>query len=81
MQEERDEAAAQKQFDKDFEKLKDRKRDWRTAKLSDEDEIVRRVALAREEKAAAEEYARTTAIAAEAAAEALANIQSTLEGE
>lgn len=81
LQEERDDAAAQKQFDKDFEKLKDRKRDWRTAKLSDDDEIVRRVALAREEKAAAEEYAKTTAIACEAAAQALAKIESQLEGE
>ena len=62
MQEEKADAAARKQFEKDFDKLKDRRRDWRTAEnLSVDDEAVRRVALAREEKAAAEQYAKETA--------------------
>ena len=80
LEEERAEAQAQKQFDKDFEKLKDKHRDWRTAKLSDEEEVVRRVGLAREEKSKAEEYARETAEAAARAADAIEQIQSTLDG-
>ena len=80
LEEERADAQAQKQFDKDFEKLKDRHRDWRTAKLSDEEEVVRRVGLAREEKSKAEEYARETAEAAARAADAIEQIQSTLDG-
>lgn len=57
LQEEKADAEARKQFEKDFEKLKDRRRDWRTAEnLSVDDEAVRRVALAREEKAAAEKH-------------------------
>jgi len=52
--EEKDEAAAQKQFDKDFDKLNDR-RDWRTTdRLSEREESVRRVALSREEEKRAE---------------------------
>lgn len=80
LEEERAEAQAQKQFDKDFEKLKDKHRDWRTAKLSDEEEVVRRVGLAREEKSKAEEYARETAEAAARAADAIEQIQNTLDG-
>lgn len=80
LQEERDEAAAQKQFDKDFAKLKDRHRDWRTAKLGDDDELIKRVALAREEKANAQEYARMTAESTQRAADALAAIQAEMEG-
>ena len=57
LEEEKAEAAAQKQFEKDFAKLKDRRRDWRKAEnLSVDDEAVRRVALAKEEKAAAEKH-------------------------
>ena len=57
MQEEKADAEARKQFEKDFAKLKDRRRDWRTAEnLSVDDEAVRRVALAREEKEAAEKH-------------------------
>jgi len=75
LEEERADAEAQKQFEKDFEHLK-RFRDWRTTdRLSDEDELIRRVALAREEKAAAEEYAKTTAEATQRAADALEKIQ------
>jgi len=55
--EEKADAQARKQFEKDFEKLKDRRRDWRTAEnLSVDDEAVRRVALAREEKEQAEKH-------------------------
>ena len=62
MADEKADAQARKQFEKDFERLKDRRRDWRTAEnLSVDDEAVRRVALAREEKERAEEYARETA--------------------
>jgi len=82
LKEERAEAEAQKQFDKDFEKLKDRFRDWRTSdRLSDDDELIRRVALVREEKAAAEEYARETAEATQACADALEAIQEAMTTE
>lgn len=55
--EEKADAAARKQFEKDFDRLKSRRRDWRTAEnLSVDDEAVRRVALAREEKEAAERH-------------------------
>ena len=78
--EERADAEAQKQFDKDFAELKDRYRDWRTSdRLSDDDELIRRVALAREEKAAAEEYAKVTAEATQRAADALDAIQQAME--
>lgn len=57
IQEEKADAAARKQFEKDFAKLKDRRRDWRKAEnLSVDEEAVRRVALAREEKEAAERH-------------------------
>ena len=57
LEEEKAEAAAQKQFEKDFAKLKSKRRDWRTAEsLSVDDEAVRRVALAREEKEAADKH-------------------------
>lgn len=49
-------AEAQKQWEKDFEKLKSRHRDWRSiefGKLSADEESVRQVALAREEEEAA----------------------------
>ena len=82
LEEERADAEAQKQFDKDFARLKDRFRDWRTSdRLSDDDELIRRVALAREEKAAAEEYAKQTAEATQACAEALEAIQSAITEE
>ena len=49
-------ADAEKQWEKDFAKLKSRHRDWRSiefGKLSADEESVRQVALAREEEAAA----------------------------
>ena len=55
--EEKADAQARKQYEKDFERLRYRRRDWRTAEnLSVDDEAVRRVALAREEKEAAERH-------------------------
>lgn len=61
IEEEKAEAAAQKQFEKDFEKLKFR-RDWRTAdNLSLDEEAVRRVGIALEEEKAAIQYAKETA--------------------
>jgi len=75
LEEEKAEAAAQEQFEKDFEKLKFR-RDWRTAKnLSVDQEAVRRVALAREEEAAARRAAQETADNTARAAEAVEHIE------
>ena len=60
--EEKADAEARKQFEKDFAKLRDRRRDWRKAEnLSVDEEAVRRVALAKEERDAAVQYARETA--------------------
>ena len=80
LQEERDNAAAEAQFAKDAERLKFRS-DWRTAALSDEQEVVRRVLLAREEEQAAKEYAKQTAEAAAAAAESLKAIEEAITTE
>ena len=75
LREEKAEAEAQKQYEKDFERLRFR-RDWRDAKdLTLDQEAVRRVALAKEDEKAAEEYARQTAEAAQRAAEALEAIE------
>lgn len=77
LEEEKADAAAQSQFEKDFEKLRFR-RDWREAKdLSLDQEAVRRVALAREEEQAAQEYAKVTAEASQRAAESLESIAAT----
>ena len=80
LQDERDNADAEKRFAKEWESLQ-RKSNWRTAKLSDDEEIVRRVGLAREEKAAAEKYAQQTAEATERSAIALEALQQAIEGE
>ena len=57
MAEEKADAEARKQYVKDFERLKSKRRDWRTAEnLSVDDEAVRRVALAQEEKQAVEKH-------------------------
>lgn len=80
IEEEKAEAAAQKQFEKDFEKLKGRRRDWRTAdNLSLDEEAVRRVGIALEEEKAALEYARQTAESSQQAAAALEAIQQAME--
>ncbi len=78
IEEERAEADARVQFEKDFEKLRFR-RDWRTAKnLSVDDEAVRRVALAREQEHEAEQAALETAEQARRAADSLENIEAAL---
>ena len=80
LEEEKTDAEAEKQFEKDFDKLKFR-RDWREAKnLSLDQEAVRRVALAREEEKAAQEYAKQTADASQRAADALEAIEAAFEG-
>ena len=79
LDEEKANAEAEKQFEKDFAKLKRRGIDWRTAdNLSLEDEAVRRVGLAREEEKAAQQYAQQTAEATQAAAEALDEIRAAI---
>ena len=53
----REQQEAEKQWEKDFQKLKDKRRDWRDVefgKLSAEEEAVRQVALAKEEERAAQ---------------------------
>lgn len=80
IEEEKADAMAQRQFEKDFEKLRSRRRDWRTAdNLSLDDEAVRRVGVAREEEAAAREYAKQTAEATSKAAETLEAVRAILE--
>ena len=79
--EEKADAEARKQFEKDFERLRSRRSDWRTADdLSLDDEAVRRVGLAREEENAAREYAKQTAEATQSAAESLEAMRSMMEG-
>ena len=62
--EQKAQAMAEAQWEKDFERLKFRRRDWRTAEfgsLSASDEAVRQVAFAKEEKAAADRAVIETA--------------------
>ena len=81
IKEEKAEAEAQKQFEKDFEKLKFR-RDWRTAKdLSVDQEAVRRVALAKEEETAAQKALAETAKSTAQAAASLAEIEKVITQE
>ena len=76
IEEEKADAAARKQFDRDFARLADRRRDWRTATdLSLDDEAVRRVGLAREEREAAEKAAAETAANTARAAASLEAIE------
>jgi len=57
LEEEKADKEAKKQYVKDFKKLKSKRRDWRTAEnLSVDEEAVRRVALAKEEKEAADKH-------------------------
>lgn len=79
LDEEKADAAAREQYEKDFEKLKYR-RDWREAKdLSLDQEAVRRVALAREEEASAQRAVEETAENTRRAASALEEIQQIME--
>lgn len=81
LKEEKAEAEARKQFEKDFEDLKFR-RDWRTAKdLSVDEEAVRRVALAREEETAAQKALAETAASTAKAAASLAEIEKVITQE
>jgi colicin import membrane protein len=81
LKEEKAEAEAQKQFEKDFEDLKWR-RDWRTAKdLSVDQEAVRRVALAKEEETAAQKALAETAKSTAQAAASLAEIEKVITAE
>ena len=78
LDEEKADAAAQAQFEKDFDRLRFR-RDWREAKnLSLDQEAVRRVALAKEDEAAAEKAAIETAADARRAADSLEAIEAAL---
>ena len=88
LDEEKANAEAEARFEKEFDSLRRRRSDWRTAaafgsggmrELSLDEEAVRRVALAREEQAAAEQYAKETAEATARAAEALEAIQEAIE--
>ena len=79
MHSERAWSKARKQYEKEFEKLKFR-RDWRTVKgLSLDEEAVRRVALAKEEEAAAQLAVKETAENTRRAADALEAIENALE--
>lgn len=79
LEEEKADAAAQAQFEKDFARLRFR-RDWREAKdLSLDQEAVRRVALAREEEVSAQRAVAETAENTRRAAEALEVIETAFE--
>lgn len=79
LREERAEAKAQKRFEKDFRRLS-RRSDWRDAtNLSVRDEAVRRVAIAREEKEAAEKAALETAQNTKRTADALEAVSASLD--
>ena len=80
LEEEKSEAEAQRQFEKDFEKLKDRRPDWEKAKnLSLDQEAVKRVALARREEADASRAVAETAENTRRAADALEKIEGKFE--
>jgi len=80
MEEEKANAEAERQYEKDFEKLRFR-RDWRTAKnLSVDEEATRRVALAKEEEAAAQKAVTETAENTARAADAVEAIRAAIEG-
>ena len=82
LEEEKSEAEAQRQFEKDFEKLKDKRPDWEKAKnLSLDQEAVKRVVLARREEESATAAVEETAENTRRAANALAAIQQVLEEE
>lgn len=79
LDEEKANAEAERQYEKDFAKLSWR-RDWRTAKnLSVDQEATRRVALAKEEEAAAKKAVAETAANTKRAADAVEEIAKTME--
>ena len=76
LEEEKANAEAEAQFEKDFEHLKRFRKGWRTnTNLSEDEEIVRRVGLAREGREQAEMFARQTAQECARAADALESIE------
>ena len=77
LEEERANAEAEKRFEKEAYSLT-HSTGWRSRKLNDDQEIVRRVVLAREEENNAREYARKTAEATAEAAEYLEMISSAI---
>lgn len=85
---ERANAEAEVQFQKDFEALKSKHWDWRKAAdygsdtfraLTLDETATKRVALAREEKAAAEEYAKQTAEGVQQMAQTLEALNQTVQ--
>lgn len=75
---------AEKRWAIDFQKLKDKRRDWRDiefGQLSADEEAVRQVALAKEEEAAAQEALSKLVEQGEQQTEALLAIQQELTGE
>ena len=82
LEEEKAEAAAQAQYEKDFERLKSFRKDWEKAKnLSLDEEAVRRVALAKKEEAAAQSAVLETAENTARSAKALEDIAGELAKE
>lgn len=80
LQEEKADAAAREQYERDFDRLKRQRPDWESAKnLSLDQEAVRRVALAKEEEAAAQLAAKETAENTRRAAEALEAIEAAFD--
>ena len=80
LQEERENARAEKQFNEDFLRLQKNHKNWRDAEnLSIDEEAIRRVALAYEEREEAAEFAAVTADATERAAKALEFLQKVFE--
>lgn len=76
LQEEKANAQAEKQFEKDFRRLQHNRKDWRTAdNLSLGDEAVRRVALAREEADEASRFAELIAQETQRTADILERIE------
>ena len=80
LEEERANAEAEKRFEKEAYSLT-HSTGWRSRKLNDDQEIVRRVVLAREEERAARDYARQTAEATYQAAASLAAMEEVIVGE
>ena len=82
LEEEKADATAQAQYEKDFERLKSFRKDWEKAKnLSLDEEAVRRVALAKKEEAAAQKAVLETADNTRRSADALESIQNSLEAD
>lgn len=80
LEEERADAEAHRQYEKDFDRLKRQRPDWESAKnLSLDQEAVKRVALARREEDAAARAAVETAADARRAADALEVIEAAFQ--